>query len=206
MTRIKRQPIYQQIALDIAARIARNDLVEGERISGRSILSSEYKVSPETIRRAVNLLEEVECVHVINNYGVIIGDKAHAIAYLQSFSSVSDVTELKHRLTDLMAKKNEIEAEIHTIVDQIVDLSSRFSFSDPMKRFEFVISSKSELVGKTIATSAFYQTTQMTIIAINHDGEVLLSPGPDASLEVGDTIVVIGNIQDVHKVEKLVQG
>lgn len=202
----KKQARYQQIALDIAARIARNDLREGERISGRSILSSEYGVSPETIRRAMSLLEEVEVVHVANNYGVIIGSKEAAIAYLDSFSSVTDVTQLKHRLNSLMDKRHEIDEEIRTIISQIVDLSGRFSFSDPLKRFEFTLHSGSKLIGQTIGSSAFYQTTKMTIIALNRQGTMILSPGPDAIFEENDVLVVVGHVADVVKVEMLVQG
>ncbi|EFY09260.1 TrkA C-terminal domain protein [Erysipelothrix rhusiopathiae ATCC 19414] len=202
----KKQARYQQIALDIAARIARNDLREGERISGRSILSSEYGVSPETIRRAMSLLEEVEVVHVANNYGVIIGSKEAAIAYLDSFSSVTDVTQLKHRLNALMDKRHEIDEEIRTIISQIVDLSGRFSFSDPLKRFEFTLHSGSKLIGQTIGSSAFYQTTKMTIIALNRQGTMILSPGPDAIFEENDVLVVVGHVADVVKVEMLVQG
>ncbi|WP_323615998.1 TrkA C-terminal domain-containing protein [Erysipelothrix rhusiopathiae] len=202
----KKQARYQQIALDIAARIARNDLIEGERISGRSILSSEYGVSPETIRRAMSLLEEVEVVHVANNYGVIIGSKEAAIAYLDSFSSVTDVTQLKHRLNALMDKRHEIDEEIRTIISQIVDLSGRFSFSDPLKRFEFTLHSGSKLIGQTIGSSAFYQTTKMTIIALNRQGTMILSPGPDAIFEENDVLVVVGHVADVVKVEMLVQG
>ncbi|MDE8302334.1 TrkA C-terminal domain-containing protein [Erysipelothrix rhusiopathiae] len=202
----KKQARYQQIALDIAARIARNDLREGERISGRSILSSEYGVSPETIRRAMSLLEEVEVVHVANNYGVIIGSKEAAIAYLDSFSSVTDVTQLKHRLNALMDKRHEIDEEIRTIISQIVDLSGRFSFSDPLKRFEFTLHSGSKLIGQTIGSAAFYQTTKMTIIALNRQGTMILSPGPDAIFEENDVLVVVGHVADVVKVEMLVQG
>ncbi|QIK70458.1 GntR family transcriptional regulator [Erysipelothrix sp. HDW6C] len=202
----KKQPRYQQIALDIAARIARNDLVEGQRISGRSILSSEYGVSPETIRRAVNLLDEVGCVHVATNYGVIVGPKAHAIKYLDSFSSVSDVTELKHQLNVLMEQRTKIDDEINNVINQIVDLSGRFTFSDPLKRFEFVLKENSKLIGESIRSSSFYQTTKMTIIALNRGGDMILSPGPDAIFEAGDVLIVIGNVLDVASVELLIQN
>ena len=46
-------PQYIQIALSSARRIAGGDVPEGAKISGRSKLSSEYNVSPETIRKAV---------------------------------------------------------------------------------------------------------------------------------------------------------
>ncbi|MDY0372402.1 MAG: GntR family transcriptional regulator, partial [Sphaerochaetaceae bacterium] len=52
-------PIYARIALDIANRIENGELLEGKRLSGRSLMSSEYGVSPETIRRAFSLLEEL---------------------------------------------------------------------------------------------------------------------------------------------------
>ena len=154
----------------------------------------------------MSLLEEVEVVHVANNYGVIIGSKESAIAYLDSFSSVTDVTQLKHRLNALMDKRHEIDEEIRTIISQIVDLSGRFSFSDPLKRFEFTLHSGSKLIGQTIGSSAFYQTTKMTIIALNRQGTMILSPGPDAIFEENDVLVVVGHVADVVKVEMLVQG
>ena len=49
-------PQYMRIARSIAQRIADGELMEGEKLSGRSKLSSEYNVSPETIRKAVQVL------------------------------------------------------------------------------------------------------------------------------------------------------
>ena len=40
---------YLQIALDLARRIASGELPEGSRVYGRSMMASEYNVSPETI-------------------------------------------------------------------------------------------------------------------------------------------------------------
>lgn len=57
-------PQYMQIALSIAGRIAGGDVPEGAKISGRSKLSSEYNVSPETIRKAVRLLSDMRVVDV----------------------------------------------------------------------------------------------------------------------------------------------
>ena len=41
-------PVYLQIAVDIASRIARGEFKENTKIYGRSVMSSEYGVSPET--------------------------------------------------------------------------------------------------------------------------------------------------------------
>ena len=50
-------PIYQKIALDLANKIHSGEIQEGSVIYGRSILAGKYNVSPETIRRAIKLLQ-----------------------------------------------------------------------------------------------------------------------------------------------------
>ena len=41
---------YLQIALDLVSIIAKEEFSEGSKIYGRSVMASEYNVSPETIR------------------------------------------------------------------------------------------------------------------------------------------------------------
>ncbi len=56
------KPVYHQIAVDIAAKIVNGRYKEGERLHGRSTLASQYNVSPETIRKAVFLLQDMGIV------------------------------------------------------------------------------------------------------------------------------------------------
>lgn len=202
----RRQAVYEQIAGDIAARIVRGDLQENERLSGRSVLSSEYSVSPETIRRALNLLAEYDCVEVISNYGVIVGNKEAAIQYLESSSAMLNISELKHQLNVLMEKRAELDVEINRLISDIIDLNSRFAYTDPLKRFEFVVEKNSPLLGKTIGSSAFYQKTKMTIIAINRQGDMILSPGPNALLQENDILIAVGHPSGIDDVDTLVHG
>lgn len=71
---------YLQIALDLATRIAKGELAEGSRIYGRSVMASEYNVSPETIRRALRLLADMKVVEVKPQSGakVLSADSAAA--------------------------------------------------------------------------------------------------------------------------------
>jgi K+/H+ antiporter YhaU regulatory subunit KhtT len=205
MKRNSTQPVYAQIALDIAARIAREDLKENTRISGRSLMSSEYGVSPETIRRSLGLLEETGIVEVRHNSGAVIKSKTQALAYLERYSGKNDVHQLKHELKQLMSERAKLDDDIVELVSQIADLNQKYSFSDPLMKFEIPIPPGSQIIGKTIAESEFWQNTQATIIALSRDGKTMLSPGPTAVFKLRDVVIVVGDIQLADKVKEFVR-
>ena len=64
-------PVYESIAMDVAERIAAGEFAVGEKISGRTILSSQYNVSPETIRKAMGLLAQANVVAVSQGKEII---------------------------------------------------------------------------------------------------------------------------------------
>ena len=121
------QPVYAQIALDICARIARGDLKENTKFSGRSMMSSEYGVSPETIRRALNLLQDENIVEVQHNSGVVIKSKEKALIYLQQYSFTNDIHNLKLQLKEMMKERELLDQKIVQLVEHIIDLNDRFS-------------------------------------------------------------------------------
>ena len=63
------EPIYQKIAIDIASKIAAGKYKTGEKIYGRSMLAAHYAVSPETIRRAMFMLQDVGIVAIESGSG-----------------------------------------------------------------------------------------------------------------------------------------
>jgi K+/H+ antiporter YhaU regulatory subunit KhtT len=50
-----------------------------------------------------------------------------------------------------------------------------------------------DYIGQSISQLNFWQTTGATIVAILHNDELVLSPGPYAILEKNDTIYFVGN-------------
>ena len=99
------EPIYKQIALDIAGRIYNNDIKVGQKIHGRSTLASSYNVSPETVRKAVKLLEDMKVVSSSKGSGVTIISKDNAYNFINRFHSIESVTSLKHDIESLMEEK-----------------------------------------------------------------------------------------------------
>lgn len=73
---------YMRVAVSLAERIAAGELREGEKLSGRSKLSPEYNVSPETVRRALRLLADMKVVEVKEQSGVYILSADNARRYL----------------------------------------------------------------------------------------------------------------------------
>ncbi len=201
-----RSPAYAQIALDIASRIARGELKENTKVSGRSTMSSEYGVSPETIRRAMILLEQTGIVQVVEKSGVFIQSKEKALTYLQQFSYDAGVEMLKEDLKDAFRRKNDIEYEIQRIVEQILELSSRFKNIDPLNKFEIVIPDTSWLVNQSLKSVGFYQKTYATVIAIKRDHKLITSPDPQLQFKKDDVLVLVGPLDSIDIVRQFVEN
>ena len=54
------KPKYQQIAVDVAEKIAEGKLHVGDKIHARSTLANQYQVSPETARKAIIVLVDLK--------------------------------------------------------------------------------------------------------------------------------------------------
>ena len=186
-------PRYQQIAIDIANRIAKDEYIVGSKLFGRSTLAAKYNVSPETIRRSIKLLEDVNIVKVNAGVGIIINSKEAAIKYIQKFQVVDSVKSVKNQIISMMDSRNLIEEQINQSITKLLDYSERFQHTNPFEPFEIKILDNSSLIKKTIAETNFWQNTGATIIGIRRNGQVILSPGPYAIFEVNDYIILIGD-------------
>lgn len=185
--------IYARIALDIANRIVNGEIPEGKRLSGRSIMSSEYGVSPETIRRAFSLLEEQHVVEVMQNSGVRVKSKSQALSYITKHTNKYDTKALLAHMKDLLVRREQIDHEMYEIITQIVDSTERFSASNPFYTYECEISQNSSVINRSIGELSFWQKTGATIIAIRRGGSITLSPGPQFIIEANDVLVLVGD-------------
>ena len=93
---------YMRVAVSLAERIAAGELREGEKLSGRSKLSPEYNVSPETVRRALRLLTDMKVVEVKEQSGVYILSADNARRYLHLCAGRNDLQEKQRRLRRLL--------------------------------------------------------------------------------------------------------
>lgn len=195
-------PRYQKIALDIANAIYKGQYIEGERLYGRSTLAGTYNVSPETIRRAIKLLEDVGVVESSKGSGITIISKEKAFKYINKFKNIESVTSYKAILASQFMKKNELESEILETIDVIIERTSRLSNTTSITPLELEVSEKCRLIGKTVGEVSFWQHTGATIVGIKHGGNTILSPGPYATFKSGDILLVIGD-ETVYEAVKI---
>jgi K+/H+ antiporter YhaU regulatory subunit KhtT len=199
-------PRYKQIALDIASRIASGEFKEGSRVFGRSSLAGEYNVSPETIRRAIILLEDMQVVEATAGSGVVITSTKNAHKYMESYKSKESISSLRTEVISLLEKKKSIESEIMEIIDKIIDYSERLKNTNPMNPVEISLHDESHLIGRTISESKFWQNTGATIIGIRRGADVILSPGPYMEFEKGDKILAVGDAEIIERAKEFMKN
>lgn len=187
-------PQYIQIALSIARRIAGGDVPEGAKISGRSKLSSEYNVSPETIRKAVRLLGDMRVVDVREQSGVYVLSADNAKRYLHDFEPKLDVFNKRRHLTELLEQQSHISHQLADLCRSILDYAVLpVQADDTLPNYIFRIPEGWNGNGRNLGELHFWQATGATIVAIRRGISRIVSPGPYAELYGGDEIIFVGS-------------
>ncbi|HQA47659.1 MAG TPA: TrkA C-terminal domain-containing protein [Bacillota bacterium] len=198
-------PKYEKIALDIAYSIANGEWKEGEMVTGRSTLSGKYSVSPETIRRSLALLEELQVITVIEKKGVLIKSKEAANTFIKEYQSKDRILSMREEIAKLMEQKKAIEESVMERLDSIIEQAMLLRNIGIIYPLELKIPEKSHLVGKSIGEVRFWNHTGATIIGINRSGHLYLSPGPKMKFYSNDIILYVGNGQKISdKVKRYV--
>jgi len=193
-------PVYAQIALDIALRIAKGELKENTKVYGRSIMSSEYGVSPETIRRAMKLLEDMHIVDIKQNSGAFVLSAENAKEYVAKFGEQNNIRSMQKKLINLIEQQKNTNQQIIDIAGSILRINEKFSETNPFNNYEVVIPTNSGIIGHTLGELNFWQETRATVIAIRREDQIILSPGPYVLFEAEDTIIFVGDISSIKAV------
>jgi K+/H+ antiporter YhaU regulatory subunit KhtT len=186
-------PTYERIAIDLANRIYDGKFKVGEKIHGRSTLASEYKVSPETVRRAIKILEDVEIVQSTKGSGIVITSRMNAYKYIQRFSNLASIKDLEKQMNTLISERDNLDQQVFDTLRKIMDYSGKLRHTNPLAPIEVEVFSESIHIGKTISEVKFWQNTGGTVIGMKRKGELIISPGPYALIHKGDILLIIGD-------------
>lgn len=190
--------IYKNIALDIANKILKGEIKIDEKLSGRTTLSSMYNVSPETIRRAIALLEDMNVVTSSKGRGIDILSVSAAEKFIEKYKSNEYMVTMKENIFKLIEKKKQLDDELEESFEKILDSVDRFKNVSPFTFIEIKIKDNCKAIGRTVNEIKFWQGTGATIVAYRRNNDIVISPGPTYVFENDDIIIVIGT-SDVYE-------
>lgn len=195
-------PVYQQIAADIASKIANGHYEVGEKIYARSVLASQYGVSSETARRAICILSDMDIVDTNKGSGVIIKSSENAIKFVRQYDDVKTVNDLKNDILNSLERQKEENDYLKEHLLELIDKTDRFKSINPFIPFEINISKKTPYIDKTVAEINFWHNTSATIVCIKRNGCLEMSPGPYAVLRENDIFYFMGDENCYERVNK----
>lgn len=183
---------FQQIAVEVAKKIAIGDYPVGEKIKSRSTLAASFGVSPETTRRALNILADLHIVSIKHGSGAVVISKEKAIDFLEDFESTNDMETQKARI---LAKIDEQELqlrELKGLVSVYVEQTKLVNKKYPLDPYGLKLPADSPLVGVQLHEAQIWYKTGATIVAIERHNDLFLSPSPYQSFQQDDIVYFIG--------------
>ncbi|MFR1722604.1 TrkA C-terminal domain-containing protein [Emergencia timonensis] len=195
-------PQYIRIAYFLASRIAEGDFPIGKRLSGRSKLSSEYQVSPETMRRALQILADMKVVEVKGQSGVYVLSTDNARRCAENLEEQLDRREKAAKLRHLLEEHDETGRRILEVCTEVLESETFSTVAEQrLPNYQVRISEDSDKIGRSLAFLQFWQATGATIVAIRRGYNTMISPGPHAELYGGDYVIFVGAPDVVDKVK-----
>lgn len=185
-------PRYLKIAVDLSARIASGEIPEGEKLKGRSVLSTEYNVSPETIRRAMSILSDKDVVEINVGSGIVVTSREKAIQFVKSFKDDESIADIRLTLSQMLEKRKNLDDDIVSMTNKIIELY-QYRRSDLITPVEIQIPEGSRIIGKSIGELEVWHNTGATIIGIIQVDRIIISPGPYYEFDQNDRILIVGD-------------
>ena len=189
---------YLKIAVDLAARIASGEIPEGEKLKGRSLLSTEYNVSPETIRRSMSLLSDKDVVEINAGSGILVLSRENAIQFVKSFQDDRSISEMRKNLAQLIEQRKILDEEITAETKKIIDMY-KYMRSDLITPVEINLPETSHFIGKSIGELEVWHNTGATIIGVIQNNNIIISPGPYFGFAKNDRILIVGDENVVQR-------
>jgi len=196
-----REPRYRKIAYQMAQKIADNEYTVGSKLHARSTLSAAFGVSSETARKAVSVLADLQIVKPIHGSGVEVLSREKAKAFLNQAQETLDIQSIHTQINTLIANQKQEIKSLEDSLALLFEQTQRIQRHSTLSPYELELRDESQKFGQSIGSLTLWQTTGTTIVALLHNDELVVSPGPYAVIERGDTLYFVGNETAVQAVQ-----
>lgn len=184
---------YQKIAVSVAQRIASGEYEVGEKLKSRTTIASTFNVSPETARKGLNILADLNILTLKHGSGAIVLSKEKAIEFINQYESTHSIAVIKEKIRQNIRHQQEGMEELSSLVNDFLMQSQNISKQFPLAPYEIIVNMDTDHFGKSIGVLNLWHQTGATVVAIEHEGQFLISPGPYAVIEKGDHIYFVGD-------------
>lgn len=184
---------YQKIAVSVAQRIASGEYEVGEKLKSRTTIASTFNVSPETARKGLNILADLNILTLKHGSGAIVLSKEKAIEFINQYESTHSIAVIKEKIRQNIRHQQEGMEELSSLVNDFLMQSQNISKQFPLAPYEIIVNKDTDHFGKSIGVLNLWNQTGATVVAIEHEGQFLISPGPYAVIEKGDHIYFVGD-------------
>ena len=138
------------------------------------------------------ILKDLGIVEVASGSGATVIATEPARVLIQRFHNFTGVTALKRNIAAQAEAQQTAQKELLTNIHNLLDYIEKFRLASPILPYEIEITPSCRFLGKMISEINFWQNTGVTVVAIRKQNEMIISPGPYALLEAGDSFVLVG--------------
>ena len=187
----KSLPRYELIAYEIAKRVEQQELTEGAKLRGRSILASEYNVSSETIRKSMRLLSNIGVVEVKERSGIYVLSQQAAALYIEQFRTKQKDHQMIDKTLNLLKEAKTIQQKLENQIETLLQSSKQDIF--PFEFFTVKLKETDFIINKRLKDTRFSEVTKGLIIAIEDDEVFSQNPSSNIYLKPNMTLYVLGD-------------
>ena len=162
----KDRPVYERVAYEIAIQIANGKVVEGAKIKGRSLASTQFNVSTETMRKALNVLQDNGVIAIKEQSGAQVLSREQALKFSEEYK---DEIALKNSFQVFHSLLDESKTIQQRIKKELSRLEKKYDInhsSTPIRTFDYQLSETHPMVGRTLRSINFYKATGATLYGI----------------------------------------
>ena len=194
---------YQEIAVEVAQMIADGWYKVGDKINARSTLASKYNVSPETARKAVNMLTDLGIVDIRQGSGTYVASREKAQLFVDRYQNTASMQEIQAEIEASVARQEDELAHMTKLLNTLIGQTKRKHQTTSFVPYDILIDDQCFYLGRSIGELDIWQQTGATIVAVGRDGDFIMSPGPYETINPGDILLFVGDDQSKLRMQKL---
>lgn len=204
--RQKKTPRYYQVALIIAERIRSGQYEVGMKLNECTTLATNFHTSPETVRRALNVLADIGIVEVVHGSGAIVLSKKKAGEFLDNYNSIHSIRDTRNEILESIRRQESELSYFSKLLDDMIFETQKAQRKFPFTPYEIEIDETCLCLHETLKDLRLWNRTEATVIAIKRGDDFVLSPGPYAMLESGDVLFFVGDEYAKQRMQNLLYG